>query len=250
MVDSHYKIAVPLKNNVDKLPNNFDFPAKRVKNLREKIIINPAHLQPLLESIKLLKQNQYIVPVDQDSESVNYLPYFLTNQSKPRVVYDGSATFEGCCVNDSTYLGPDLLNPLAHVLAKFRMGEYALMEDISKCFFQIRLPNSQQNLFRILWFKNNDIKTGKLEPYMFTRHVWRVISSPYISCLAIRKTAEENYINATLDTIRNSMYVDDLLFSTQTLEETRTVALESIELLASRGFQLVKWTSNKNQNLL
>ena len=41
------------------------------------------------------------------------------------------------------------------------------------------------------------------------------------------------------------MYMDDLLFSTHTLEEARTVALESIELLASRGFQLVKWTSNK-----
>ena len=248
VVDGHYEIPVPLKNNVNKLPNNFDLAAKRAEGLRQKMIKNPAHLQPLLESMEFLKQNQYIVPADQDSESVNYLPYFLTNQSKPRVVYDGSATFEGRCVNDSIYSGPDLLNLLAHVLAKFRMGEYALMGDISKCFFQIRLPKSQQNLFRILWFKNNDVKTGKLEPYKFTRHVWGVVSSPYISCLAIRKTAEENHTNAsvlTLDTIRNSMYVDDLLFSTHTLEEARTVALESIELLASRGFQLVKWTSNK-----
>ena len=248
VVDGHYEIPVPLKNNVNKLPNNFDLAAKRAEGLRQKMIKNPAHLQPLLESMEFLKQNQYIVPADQDSESVNYLPYFLTNQSKPRVVYDGSATFEGRCVNDSIYSGPDLLNLLAHVLAKFRMGEYALMGDISKCFFQIRLPKSQQNLFRILWFKNNDVKTGKLEPYKFTRHVWGVVSSPYISCLAIRKTAEENYTNAsvlTLDTIRNSMYMDDLLFSTHTLEEARTVALESIELLASRGFQLVKWTSNK-----
>ena len=247
-VDGHYEIPVPLKNNVNKLPNNFDLAAKRAEGLRQKMIKNPAHLQPLLESMEFLKQNQYTVPADQDSEFVNYLPYFLTNQSKPRVVYDGSATFEGRCVNDSIYSGPDLLNLLAHVLAKFRMGEYALMGDISKCFFQIRLPKSQQNLFRILWFKNNDVKTGKLEPYKFTRHVWGVVSSPYISCLAIRKTAEENHTNAsvlTLDTIRNSMYMDDLLFSTHTLEEARTVALESIELLASRGFQLVKWTSNK-----
>ena len=41
------------------------------------------------------------------------------------------------------------------------------------------------------------------------------------------------------------MYMDDLLFSTHPLEEARTVALESIKLLASRGFQLVKWTSSK-----
>ena len=66
--------------------------------------------------------------------------------------------------------------------------------------------------------------------------------------MAIRKTAEKNHTNAnvlTLDTIRNSMYMDGLLFSTHTPEEAQTVALDSIELLASRGFQLVKWTSNK-----
>ena len=149
-MDGHYEIPVPLKNNVDKLPNNFDLAAKRAKGLRQKMIKNPVHLQTLLESMKFLKKNQYIFSEEQDSESVNYLTYFLSNQSKPRVVYDGSTTFEGRCVNDSIYSGPDLLNPLAHVLAKFRMGEYALMGDITKCFFQIRLPKTQQNLFHIL----------------------------------------------------------------------------------------------------
>ena len=73
-----------------------------------------------------------------------------------------------------------------------------------------------------------------------------IVSSPYIACVAIRKTAEENPTNAssyTTDTIRNCMYMDDLLFSTDTLDKARLVASESVRLLASRGFKLVKWTA-------
>ena len=73
MVDGHYEIPVPLKDKVDKLPNNFDLAADRAEGLRQKMIKNPAHLLPLWESMKFLKQNQYIIPADQDSESVNYL---------------------------------------------------------------------------------------------------------------------------------------------------------------------------------
>ena len=43
--------------------------------------------------------------------------------------------------------------------------------------------------------------------------------------------------------MRNCMYMDDLLFSTDTLDKARLVASESVRLLASRGFKLVKWTA-------
>ena len=120
------------------------------------------------------------------------------------------------------------------------------MADITKCFFQISLPEHQQDLFRILWYKDDDISKGELQPYKFTRHVWGIVRSPYIACVAICKTAEENPTNAssyTTDTIRNCTYMNDLLFSTDTLDKARLVASESVRLLASRGFKLVKWTA-------
>ena len=39
------------------------------------------------------------------------------------------------------------------------------------------------------------------------------------------------------------MYMEDLLFSTDTLDKARLMASESVRLLASRGFKLVKWTA-------
>jgi len=40
--------------------------------------------------------------------------------------------------------------------------------------------------------------------------------------------------------------MDDLLFSTDTLNDAQVIAKESVELLASKGFKLVKWTACKN----
>ena len=62
-------------------------------------------------------------------------------------MYDGKAEFHEKCVNDVIMSGPDLLNPLLHVLTRFRLGQYALMADVTKCFFQTGLPVEQRDLF-------------------------------------------------------------------------------------------------------
>ena len=82
---------------------------------------------------------------------------------------------------------PDLLNPLVHVLARFHKGKHALMADITKCLFQIKLPEEQRDLCRILWFEDNDVHRGKLTQFRFCVHPWGIKSSPYIACLAIKK---------------------------------------------------------------
>ena len=67
-----------------------------------------------------------------------------------RIVYDGKSEHKGVCVNDVILTGPDLLNPLVHVLARIRKGEYGLMADITKCFFQIKLSVALRDLCRLL----------------------------------------------------------------------------------------------------
>ena len=136
-------------------------------------------------------------------------------------MYDGKAKFKGTCVNDIIMSGPDLLNPLLHVLTRFRLGKYALMSDVTKCFFQIQLPAAQRDLFRLLLFENNDVETGKLVPYRFRVHPWGIKSSPYIACLAFKKLVGKNPTCAsdmTLQNILQNMYMDDLIFSVDSLE--------------------------------
>ena len=111
--------------------------------------------------------------------------------------------------------GPDLLNPLVQVLAWFRKGKYTLMADITKCFFQIKLPVAQRDLCRLLWFENDDVHKGKLVPFCFCVHPWGIKSSPYIACLGIKKMVEQNPSKAsdlTLGTVSKNMCVDDFIF--------------------------------------
>ena len=89
------------------------------------------------------------------------------------------------------------------------MGQNALMADITKCFFQDLIPENQKDLFRILWFRDDDINKGVIEPYKFIRHVWGIISYTYIACIVICKAAKENATDASSlmkNIIRNSLY--------------------------------------------
>ena len=64
-------------------------------------------------------------------------------------------------------ISSDLLNPLVHVLARLRRGKYALMADITKCFFQMKLPKAQRDLCRLFSFENDDVHKDNLVPFRF-----------------------------------------------------------------------------------
>ena len=173
--DSRFEIPVPLKEGVEALPNNLALAQNRLEILRKKAMKDDDLRVFLTQSFSELQDSNYIELVydgDKVKKPVWYLPYFVTSQAKKRIVYDGRAEFDGVCVNEFIETGPDLLNSLADILTRFRLGKFGMMADLTKCFFQIGLPEDQRDLFRILWFDNIDISQGKLVKFRFTRHPW------------------------------------------------------------------------------
>ena len=49
----------------------------------------------------------------------------------------------------------------------------------------------------------------------------------------------------TRDLIQKNIYIDDLIFSEDNLNDARLIANEKIELFDNRDFSLVKWSGNK-----
>ena len=249
--DDQFEIPVPVVEKAT-LPNNFELAHERLSALQKKALRQPDLKAFLVESMAEMESNNYIERVpnaDCANDQKWYLPYFVTSQVKKRIVYDGKSKFKGTCVNDIIMSGPDLLNPLLHVLTRFRLGKYALMSDVTKCFFQVQLPAAQRDLFYLLWFENNDVERGKLVSYCFQVHPWGIKSSPYIACLAFKKLVEENPTwasNMTLQNILQNMYMDDLIFSVDSLESAQTITNEAVSLFKSRGFKLVKWSANRD----
>ena len=80
-------------------------------------------------------------------------------------------------------------------------------------------------------------------------HPWGIKSSPYIACLAVKKMVEQNSCKAsdlTLGTVPKDMYVDDFIFSADCFDNAQLFANEAIALFRSRGFELAKWSVNKD----
>ena len=206
--------------------------------------------ETLTDTFAELLKHDWIVPADKnenDSYKKWYLPFFVTKTAKPRVVYDGAATVGGKSLNRAVLAGENLLNGLVDVLMRFRMGKYACVADVSKCFFQIKLPLDQQDWFHIIWFKDNNVDIGEIQTFRFTRHVWGINSSPYVALMALNRLAADNPTHAsmvTLNAITQNRYMDDLLFAGGTLSDVETFAREGIELFESRGFKLRKWVTN------
>ena len=120
--NSRFEIPDPLKTGVVAIPDIRAVAKNRLENLKKKALKDTDLREFLTECFCELQELNYIERVD-DSEmletSVWYLPYFVTSQAKKRIVYDGKAAFKDVCINDFIETGPDLLNPLADILARF-----------------------------------------------------------------------------------------------------------------------------------
>ena len=156
VVEGRYEMPVPLKSQmVNDLPNNYENALKRTMSLRKTTQRNPSLKQTLVDTFTELITENWIEPVEENIcvgvNSTWYLLFFVTKTAKPRVVYDGSATFKGISLNQIVLSGENLLNNLLDVLIRFWLGKFACVADLSKCFFQVRLPKNQQDLFRLMW---------------------------------------------------------------------------------------------------
>ena len=75
------------------------------------------------------------------------------------------------------------------------------------------------------------------------------MSSSFVASWAIRETLKHNVDKAsdiTLDTVRDNIYMDDLIFSLDDSKCAETVVEESIKLFSSRKFDLVKRSSSRD----
>ena len=249
VVDGRYEVPVPLISDVvNKLPNNYVCALNRTEALRCTALKNTKTQQMLTETFHEMITEGWIVPVnDVPNGPCWYLPFFITKQDKPRVVFDGAATFKGLSINHAVLSGINLLNNLTQVLTRFRVGRFACMADLSKCFFQVSVPESQRDLFRVVWYRNNNLEKGEAQVFRFTRHVWGINSSPYVALFAIEHLVNENITRASLSTltaIENNRYMDDLLIATNSLNDLQAISQEAAELFQSRGFKLRKWVAN------
>ena len=251
-VDGHYELPIPWKNNAP-LPNNFVVAKSRLDSTIKKLKRENL-LDRYTTEIEKMIACGYAESVPSDaictSERTWYLPHHaVLSEKKPdkvRIVFDCASKFHGKSLNDRCMQGPDLVNKLLHVLLRFRLHSYAIQADIESMYHQVRIPVSDRDALRFLWYENE-----KLSYYRMTSHLFGGIWCASSSTYALRRTIRDNPDSDTLikDTVDNAFYVDDCLKSVTTEDAAVKIVRETPELLHKGGFNLTKFVVNKSDIL-
>lgn len=132
--------------------------------------------------------------IDQNEGRKWYLPHHGVRHPKKhklRVVFDCSAKYQGFCLNSELLQGPNLTNTLIGVLLRFRQSPIALVADIQAMYHQVRVPETDQDLLRFLWWTDGNIERP-IEEYRMGVHIFGATSSPACASFALNKAIKDS----------------------------------------------------------
>ena len=159
LVDGHYQLALPWREQVSNLPNNGIMAERRLQLLKKRFLRDAELFEKYKATIqdylnmghaKRVPDNKLVV----EDKPLWYLPHHpVFNPNKPgktRVVFDCTAKFRGMSSNDQLLSGSDLTNSIVGMLTRFRQEQVALAADTEPMFHQVRVSPDNYDAFRFL----------------------------------------------------------------------------------------------------
>ncbi len=251
--DGHYTLNLPCRKDDVIMPNNRHVAMQRLLSLKRKFKRNESFHNEYTSFLSDMMDKGYaeVVPqeeVDQVEGRTWYIPHHAVYHPKKktlRVVFDCGAAYQGVSLNTELLQGPDLTNSLVGVLLRFHQEPIAMMGDIQSMYYQVRVPRSDVNFLRFLWWPEGDIEQNPKDHCMLV-HLFGAVSSPSCASFALRRTAEDNshMRPQVTETVIHNFYVDDCLVSVPTVQEAVQLRSDLVDLCNMGGFQLTKWVSN------
>ncbi|XP_029157225.1 uncharacterized protein LOC114929725 [Nylanderia fulva] len=183
-----------------------------------------------------------------------YLPHHpvireSSSTTKVRVVFNASSvTSNGFTLNDCLLVGPKLQNDLGGVLLNWRFYRYVYLADIEKMFRQILVHPDDVDYQRIVWRPNPQ---SPVLSYRLLTVTYGTASAPYLAIRVRHQLAddESRRFPQAAKILKNSAYVDDLLFGANDIASAIQLRAQLNDLMHSGGFHLRKWAANDPQLL-
>ena len=257
--DGKFQIDLPVRHSKVCLPDNRAMAVRRLETLKKRFKNKQNLFRDYASQMNELIEKGYAERVPTNEKiakgKIWYLPhhgvYHPRKPEKLRIVFDCAAKFHGMSLNDELLQGPDLTNSLVDVLLRFREERVAIMGDIESMFMMVHIPEKDRNLFRFLWWPNNDLHLQP-EAYRMTRHIFGATTSPSCANYALRRTALDfgsHFKSDVPKAIFDNFYVDDCLKSVATKEKAIQMIADLKKLCSMGGFHLTKLVSNSRDVL-
>ena len=254
--EDHYSMKIPFKQSPPTMPDNYIMAKHRLDLLGKKLARDPELKEKYTKCVRDNIDKGYAEKVpdeelNREDGAVWYLPHHAVRKSeKTRVVFDCAAQYQGVSLNQMVRKGPDLTNKLVGVLVRFRQEPIAFTADIQGMFNQVRVDKEDRDMLRFLWWKDDDPSKGA-ETYRMATHLFGGVWSPSCCAYALKKTGEDaqDVDEETIKTLDRNFYVDDCLKSVLDTHVAVRLVQQLRQLLAGKGFRLMKFMSNSREVL-
>ena len=256
--EKQWTINYPWKKSPQHLPDNYSQVLKKMESTERRLSKQPDHAESYDKQMKEMESMNFARKLTKNEIKswkgpVHYVAHHAVvrpeKKTTPvRIVFNSSASYNGHCLNDYWYKGPDVLNNLFGVILRFREREIAVVGDISKMYHMIAIPLSDQHVHRFLW---RNLETDR-EPDVYAKTVLTFGDrpSPTMATVAMHKTAElkEDCKPKAAEAIKKNTYMDDVCDSQASVEEAKELTSDIDEVLDAGGFRIKEWISNAQLN--
>ena len=251
---NNYEIDLPFKSSNVTFPSNRQQAYNRLIGSTKKFERNPNYFQEYDKFFQAMIENDFMESIpNNELITENGKCWYLVHhgvyhkqKGTLRIVFNCSLNCHNTSLNSMLLQGPDLTSCLLGVLIRFRQESVAIMGDIQKMFYQVRVPKQHSDFLRLFWFDSR----GKIAEYRLKVHVFGATSSPSVANFALRQTANDNECSTDAkDAINRAFYVDDFLISKPTDHKLLEITREVKRTVAQGGFTLTKFCSNSSSVL-
>lgn len=244
-----YVSPILLDPNQTPLGESYNHAVRRLQHLERRFARSPELREPYIEFMREYEQMGHMQLYTGTEPSRYVIPHHCVVKSSStttpvRVVFDGSAaTSNGVSLNDNLLTGKKLHHDILKIIFNFRLYPICFTADIAKFYRMVHINPADRCYQHILW---REKPTDKIKTFELVTNTYGLRSSGYVAVRSLQQLAADEgarYPRAA-DILMNGFFVDDLLWSTQDLNEACTLQDELVALLKLGGFDLRKWASN------
>ena len=251
IINGNYHVSLPWNQKIlSQVPDNFELSkliASKVDNKNKLMHIQSEYLDVFEEHKRLGIIEELNISDINTSEHI-WIPHRpviredpLVKTTKIRPVFNCSLkTSAKPSLNEAAYPGIDLLNPLLDLLIHFRSNSTVLLADLKKAFLNIFLKDeSDRNRFSFVVCNN-----GKYSFYRYKTILFGFVASPFVLNYILKfhaKSCSNNLISKIID---SHFYVDNLVFTSDNVEEILPIVETLKTSLNSVGFDTQEWVTN------
>ena len=247
-----YTVPLPFKSNPSELGETYDIALSRLYSLEKRLSRSRELASAYGDFLREYEQLNHMSEIkDANVFPKYYIPHHcvikpLSSTTKTRVVFDASSkATNNVSLNQLLSVGPKLQKDIFDVLINFRLNAICFTADIAKMYRQI-LIKPEHRLYQCILWRNSPEEPVKR--YMLNTVTYGVSSAPYLSIRTLQQLSNDDgalYPKAAF-ILKHGIYVDDILWSVDSVEEATRLQVELISLLKRGGFELRKWTCNSD----